>query len=147
MLKADVAKWLNLHAFGANLYQRHLYNRGSFHAIWIQSQTFEGHRDYYYKSHHFAMVIGAAQWIIHCGASMYAMTSLPDPFVEDYALFNRLPSQLNIDTRVSIERWHLWRDGYRTVARSNDDDRYSEACKKIAGKAAAIMDALDTSTS
>jgi hypothetical protein len=48
---------------------------------------------------------------------------------------------------LTLDRWHFWRDGYKAVASSGkeEDEKkwYSQECKDVAAKAAAMMDALE----
>lgn len=46
---------------------------------------------------------------------------------------------------LTLNRWHFWRDGYRAVASCGKEKEkgYSQECKSVAAKAAALMDALE----
>ena len=49
--------------------------------------------------------------------------------------------------KLTLQRWHFWRDGYSAVALRGDDEKkaYSEECRDVAAKAAHLMDSIEGS--
>lgn len=139
--------YVNFHAFAANLFERHIWLTTPTWAIWAQRSAHEGRtpsndrrgvpNDIY--------VLAAAQWIIWGGQTFFKqLLSPPDVSSED--LRNWTPGPLyNGKAHFSLHRWHFWRDGYYAVASSGKEDEkgYSQECKDVAARAAAIMDALE----
>lgn len=137
---------MNFHAFAANIFERRITSTDPTWAIWAQRDAHEG-RKRSSSVHNEIYVLAAAQWIVWYGQTFFKQVILPKE-VSDDDLQMWTPGPLyDGKAHLTLNRWHFWRDGYLAVACSGkfEEKGYSQECRSVAAKAAALMDALEKS--
>ncbi|KAI0479322.1 hypothetical protein GGR56DRAFT_634446 [Xylariaceae sp. FL0804] len=91
-------------------------------------------------------VMGAAQWILIYGQSLFQHIQCPVSKAEEqqmrdhsWRLGDGYPKPDAVEPR-SVDRWRFWRDCFDSAAQ---DAGSGEECKKVARKAAELMKAID----
>ena len=137
--------WVNFHAFAANLWERRIFGTSPTWAIWAQRDAHEGLPAYTEneKIPKEIYVLAGAQWIFWYGQSFFKQVQFPGE-VSSSDLQAWTPGPLyDGKAHLTLDRWHFWRDGYKSVAIGDKEDGYSQECKIVAAKAAALMDSLE----
>lgn len=139
--------YVNFHAFASNLWERRIVHTSPTWAIWAQRGAHEGRNPSIDTPGvpHDIYVLAAAQWILWYGQSLFKQVLFPGEVSSD-DLRKWSPGPLyDGKAHLTLHRWHFWRDGYNAVAFSEKEKEkgYSQECKNVAAKAAAMMDALE----
>lgn len=139
--------YVNFHAFAANLFERRIVSTNPTWAIWAQREAHEGRTPYAGNDRipSDIYILAAAQWILLYGPSFFKHILFQGE-VSSENLRHWTPGPLyKGKAHLTLHRWHFWRDAYNTVASSETEKGkgYSQECKDVAAKAAAMMDALE----
>jgi len=139
--------YVNFHAFASNLFERRVIHTSPTWAIWAQRDAFEGREPYRERPGvpDDIYILAAAQWILWYGQSIFKQVLFPGEVSSDH-LRKWNPGPLyDGKAHFTLHRWHFWRVGYNAVASSEKEKKkgYSQECKNVAAKAAAMMDALE----
>ena len=138
------SKYINFHAFAANLHERRIFPTNPTWAIWAQREAHETRREGQ-GSFHDVYVSAAAQWILLYGQSFFKQVLFPgDVSSDDLRLWNPGPLY-DGKAYLSLQRWHFWRDGFNAVASDEKEEEkgFGQECKMVAAKAAEMMDSLE----
>ena len=140
----DPSKYVNFHAFVANLDERRVFSTDPTWAIWaLRDAHEEPHKEQ--GSIRDAFVLGAAQYILWYGQSLFKQLLFPgDASADDLRCWS--PGPLYDGKKcLSLHRWHFWRDSFKAVASQEKEEKnqFSQECKMVAAKAAAMMDSLE----
>lgn len=136
--------YVNFHAFVANLDERRIFRTRPTWAIWAMRDAHETSLAQNGNSTRDEHVLAAAQWILWYGQTLFkGIICLGDtpgdlgPWTPGLLYGGRAD--------LSIERWHFWRHGFRAVGFGGKEDEraYGEVCRKVAARAAEMMDALE----
>lgn len=92
-------------------------------------------------------IMAAAQWILWDGQEIFKYMANPLPVSEADARSWRLGDRCTLPSVpvVSLARWRLWKEGFRAAGAEGGDG--SQECRDLAGRAAALMDAIEKSMS
>ena len=148
----DPEKWVNFHAFAANIYERRILSTDPTWSIWAQRDAHEGDARIPKKESGIirgAYVMAAAQWIFWYGQSLFKQVLYPGD-ISGTELQHWMPGPLyDGKASLSLHRWHFWRDRFEAVASEATDKKrgkgVSQECKTMAMRAAKLMDALEQS--
>ena len=135
---------MNFHAFVANLFERRILRTSALWAIWAHRDAHEGHLAYTKESGvpHEIYVLAAAQWILWYGHSLFKQVIFSGEVSHD--LQAQFPGpDYDGKAHLTLHRWHFWRNGYLKVSSSGNNGKYSQECRDVAGKVAALMDAFE----
>ena len=152
--------YVNFHAFAANLHERCVMRTRPTWAIWAQREAHEEGRLKEDAALREVPVMAAAQWIFWYGQSFFKQVLYPGD-VTSKDLQHWTPGPLyHGKNYLDLQRWHFWRDGFNAVAASSSssslsggkggekgnatgEEGYGDECRRLAKKAANIMDALE----
>jgi Protein of unknown function (DUF3632) len=142
--------YVNFHAFAANLFERPIFPTDSpTWAIWAHRDAHEGRAPHEDEEGTLGgiYVLAAAQWILWYGQRFFKHLLFPgEVSPDDLRMWSPGPLYHG-KAHLTLDRWHFWRDGYKAVASSgkegDEEKGYSQECKDVAAKAAAMMDALE----
>lgn len=93
-------------------------------------------------------VMAAAQWILWDGQEIFKYMANPLRVSDDEARIWRLGercSSSSVDV-ISLARWQLWKEGFKAAAAA-EGPKCSNESKNLAERAAALMDAIEKSSS
>ncbi|POS70755.1 hypothetical protein DHEL01_v210849 [Diaporthe helianthi] len=146
-------EWVNYHAFLAQLDAAGVWTTGMPNfAVWEMRDAFEEEEeepDAEGQQLHQYHVMAAAQWILWDGQKIFKYMANPLPVREDEARMWRLGDRCSSSdvAVVSVARWQLWKEGFRAAAASAEGAEGTDECKDLAGRASALMDAIEKSMS
>lgn len=142
-------EWVNYHAFVAQLEAAGVWTASlpNF-AVWEMRDAFEEQAEAQGEFHQYH-VMAAAQWILLDGQEIFKYMANPLPVAEDEARMWRLGDRYSSSdvAVVSVARWQLWKEGFKAAAGADQGAEGSDECKDLAGRAAALMDAIEKSMS
>ncbi|KAF7594723.1 hypothetical protein BBP40_008430 [Aspergillus hancockii] len=137
-------EWANLMAFYAHISAIHILPHDSTYAIWTMRDAFEERQVPWgppFKGERNQRILAAAQFILWDGTELFKDVISPD--LEDERP-SWAPGLLCFsEHRLSIRRWHFWKDGFKKAA--EESSGLSEECRIVAGKAARLMGAIEES--
>ena len=91
-----------------------------------------------------AYVLGAAQWILMYGHSLFQHVQYPGDVSSDDLRCSAPGPLYDGKAHLSLHRWHIWRDGYATVAyEEHEVEGIFFECRIVAAKAVRLMDCLE----
>lgn len=95
-----------------------------------------------------AYILGAAQWILWYGQSLFKQVLYPGDPPEDLRPWNPGPLY-DGKASLSLHRWHFWRDSYKAIASGErqGEESFSQECKDIAAKAVSMVDSFERNMS
>lgn len=143
-------EWVNYHAFVAQLEAAGVLGvRMPTYAVWEMRDAFEKDlgADSQDRELHQYRVMAAAQWILWDGQEIFKYMANPlsddDLDVDAWRLedTDTVPSV----PAFSVARWRLWKEGFMAAGAEGGDG--SQECRDLAGRAAALMDAIEKSMS
>lgn len=138
--------WVNYHAFLAHF--ELIVGRtvsSPTYAIWTMREAFEG-MDYTEEEFSDYYIMAAAQWIFWNGQMLlqhflYASASrVAESDEKSWRLGSLLEDEKRSMGLLSLERWRFWADGFKAVA---TDEKSSDECRSLSGKAASLMEAME----
>lgn len=140
----DPSQFVNFHAFAANLEERRVTVTDPTWAIWAMRDAHEDPREEQVNIRD-AYILGAAQWIIWYGQSLFKQILFSEEVSTDDLRGWRPGSLYDGKKFLSLHRWHFWRDSFKAVAsqEKEEEKQYGQECKMVAAKAADMMDSLE----
>ena len=139
----DPRRWVNYNAFATHLSERHW---KSTDPIWAIQAMREAHEDALDgpQSVRDALVMAAAQGVFWYGQSLFKQV-LHSAGPEDTGDWS-CGSLYKGEAGLTLQRWYFWRDGFKDVASGakGGEKGLGEECRRVAGKAAVGMDALES---
>lgn len=142
-------EWVNYHAFLAQLEAAGVWAAGMpTFAVWEMRDAFEterGGKDEGQGKIHQYHVMAAAQWILWDGQEIFKYMVNPLPISDVDARLWRLGDGCTLSSVpvVSLARWQFWKEGFKAAGAGGGEG--SHECKDLAGRAAALMDAIEQS--
>lgn len=136
-------EWPNINAFFANENGSHIRPHDTLSAIWTMRDAFEERPEDIQDSFEGIQnqqVIAAAQYILWDGQGLFKHIICPrDQYTETGRAM--MPGSLYKGAEsLTLDRWQFWRRGFKTAAGS---ECLSNECRKIAGRASKLMEAID----
>lgn len=132
-------RYVNYHAFVANIQQCHVFRSNPKYAIWAMRDAFEENRDDKPRSVRDAYIMGAAQWILWNGQNLFTQIRYPGDQESS-------PGKLSRDgPTITLQEWRSWRDSFKAVTVEKYDS--GDECKAVAVRAADMMDAFERNMS
>ncbi|EPS34320.1 hypothetical protein PDE_09284 [Penicillium oxalicum 114-2] len=142
-----VERYVNYNSFLAHLYDHRIFPTDPTYALWAMRAAFEDDRKHESRSLRSSWVLGAAQWILWNGQSLFKLVVEPalfDVTLETWPASNREAweaGSLYVGTGgFSLERWRFWKTGFGQAA---DDDGLSEECRDISQRAMTLMEMFE----
>ena len=117
----DPQRFVNFHAFVANIDERRIFSTDPLWAIWTQREAHEDRRRSEFPGQdqdcvRDAYVMAAAQWILWYGQTLFKQLLSPRKTSDkNYQYWEPGPTH-NGKALLSLHQWHFWRDGFRAVA-------------------------------
>ncbi len=137
------SKYVNFHAFAANLDERRVFSTSPTWAIWAQRDAHETRQEDQ-GSIRDAYILAAAQWILWYGQSFFKQIIFREDVSTDTLRMWSPGPLYDGKSFLSLHRWHFWRDSFNAVASEEKGEKeFGQECKTVAGKAAALMDSLE----
>lgn len=143
---ADLMRYVNYQAFLANLMEVGVFLPGPGSALYAMRGAFEESHKEESPGIQDAWVLGAAQWILWNGQGLFKLLLWPtDAYVpsiknnEPVSMWMR-DGKLEGTQQVALESWHAWNSRFGEIA---GDGAVGEECRRVAGKAAGMMDMLE----
>ena len=134
---------MSYHAFVANIYGYHIFPPDPTFAICSMRDALETNLDKEENCIRDAYILGAAQWILWNGHSLFMQLCCP----EDEHVRNKSPSQrvgklYSGKPGLTVHRWAFWRERFAEIA-AGKMPSVGDECKGVAGRAVDIMACLD----
>ncbi|KAI9826650.1 MAG: hypothetical protein M1832_006246 [Thelocarpon impressellum] len=142
----DPGKYVNLHAFAANLHERRILPTNPAWAIRAHSEAHEGGAQGQ-DGMRATYVLAAAQWILWYGQSLFKQVLFSGDVTSD-DLRAWTPGPLyHGAAHLTLQRWHFWKDGFRAAAAEGNEEEkgLGQECSTVAAKAAELMESLEES--
>ncbi|PWY95903.1 hypothetical protein BO94DRAFT_620264 [Aspergillus sclerotioniger CBS 115572] len=134
--------WPNLMAFYAHISSMHVLGHDPTYAIWTMRGAFEERPvpwDPPFEGERDQRIIAAAQYILWDGLELFKEVVSPGTIEERPSW---MPGLLCFsEHRLSLRRWHFWKKGFEKSR--EEGNGLSEECRKVAGKAAALMETIE----
>ena len=140
------SRYVNFHAFAANLDERRCFSTDPTWAIWPQSDEHETDQEDQEDqgSIRDAEMLAAAQWILWYGQSFLKQILFREDVSTDTLQMWSPGPLYDGKSFLSLHRWHFWRDSFSAVASEEKREKgFGQECKTVAGKAADLMDSLE----
>ncbi|CEJ60589.1 hypothetical protein PMG11_09158 [Penicillium brasilianum] len=138
-------RYVNYNSFLAHLYEHRIFPTDPTYALWAMRAAFEDDRSHEAKEVRSSWILGAAQWILWNGQSIFNLILEPALYDVTYetwpdrgawdagCLYNGTPG-------LSLERWQFWK---RRFGDFSQDSNVTDECKAVSARAMAMMDLFE----
>ncbi|KAJ5176593.1 uncharacterized protein N7482_002470 [Penicillium canariense] len=138
-------RYVNYNSFLAHLYEHRIFPTDPTYAVWAMRAAFEDERSDEEKAVRSAWILGAAQWILWNGQSIFNLILEPALYDVTYETWPDRAAWdagclYNGTAGLSLERWQFWKRRFGEVSQ---DSEVTDECKEVSTRAMAIMDLFE----
>ncbi|KAJ5689593.1 hypothetical protein N7462_003985 [Penicillium macrosclerotiorum] len=143
--EGDPDRYVSYNSFLAHLYEHRIFPTDPTYAMWAMRAAFEENRGEEEKMVRSAWILGAAQWILWHGQSIFNL--LLHPALFDVTLMT-WPDRQAWDSGplytgsggLSLERWQFWKRSFQDILQ---ESKVTAECKEVSIKAIMMMNMFE----
>ena len=136
---------MNYNSFLAHLYEHRIFPTDPTYALWAMRAAFEDERSHEEKKVRSSWILGATQWILWNGQSIFNLILEPALYDVTHETWPDrgawdVGSLYNGTAGLSLERWQFWKRRFQEASQDTD---LTDECKAVSGRAMAMMEVFE----